>query len=694
MNPFLNYCQNFPRRAPLTPRIMKHIIPIFSLSLLLTAVCDAVSVEEDEYLLSLSLSELLDTKVSTVSRTSERLDESAGSVYVVTAETIKRRGYTSLKDVLQVIPGVNVFHRDLQYVGTFRGLAANDNEKFTLLINGQEMNGIYEPEFMNGPINLDTVERIEVVVGPSSIFRPANTLVATINVITRQRDDPSLVASAGSERKYAFSGSMGKTWHEEVKVHVSGSIEERNGFDAWGSSFSDAPMNANAGRKVTGKSMQPDHFVVVNGQYHDWSAQLTSYHKDFYELRLEPGDPDPHYVDQMRGIELKHQHEVSKNLSTLVSLSSVYKSMGRYASDETWLSLTQMDWNAEAGLTYTGFQGHLLQTGIQLVYEDNLEAIFQDEGSAVQQTFFDKDTHGLGFYIDDQYRINDQLELVAGVRFDYNSLVGGRVYPSGRAAAIYQVTDSWTSKLILNKSTRMPSPLAALNEIWGSDASDSPAWAGYSPVADKPEELVTVEWGNILYIEKTRLALNLYYQQLNNFITWGSPHSNVGDYDGWGLELSVNHEFTENISLWGNLSYVDSTFETSESFDIAANNTDGHQATDDSDRLIGAPQLTINAGIDTRLYDSVLFSTQLRYFSMQPTETTDDGGSSYEFAETNNQLYWDVSLLIEDVFRDGLDLRFSAKNLLNNRDAVGGPWLRGSYSPRGTTFEISTYLEF
>ncbi|MGJ8651181.1 MAG: TonB-dependent receptor plug domain-containing protein [Opitutaceae bacterium] len=672
---------------------MKKIISILS-SVLLLAVTHQGAAHEDEYLLSLSLGELLGTKVSTVSRTSERLDDSPGSVYVITHETIKRRGYTSLKDVLQVIPGVNVFHKDLQYVGMFRGLSANDNEKFTLLINGQEMNGIYEPEFMNGPINLDTVERIEIVVGPSSIFRPANTLVATINVITKQSDTAEVVTSVGSERKYAFSGSWGKTWEEEVKIHVSGSIEERNGFDAWGQDFSVDPLRANAGSKVTGKSAQPDHFLVVNGQYHDWSVQLTSSHKDFYELRLPPGEPEPHYIDLMRGIEIKHQHQVNKNLSTLLSLSSVYKSMGRYSSDAAWLSLTQMDWNAEAGLTYTGFKGHTLQTGIQLIYEDNMEAIFQDVGAPTQQTFYDKDTSGIGFYIDDQYKVNDKLELVAGLRVDHNTLVEKQAYPSGRAAVIYHATDHWTSKVMLNKSTRMPSPLAALNQIWGLDAPSPPVWAGSSPIADKPEELVTLEWGNIVYFEKTRVALNLYYQQLDNFITWGSPHSNVGDYDGWGIELSLNQEVTKDISFWGNVSYINSTFETSESFDLAANNTDAHQAIDDSGRLIGAPQLTINAGIDSRLSDHILFSTQVRYFTMQPTETTNDGGATFAFEETSDQFYVDASLLFEDVFRKGLDIRVSAKNLLDNRDPVGGPWLRGSYSPRGASLEISTYIEF
>ena len=123
-------------------------------------------------------------------------------------------------------------------------------------------------------------------------------------------------------------------------------------------------------------------------------------------------------------------------------------------------------------------------------------------------------------------------------------------------------------------------------------------------------------------------------------------------------------------------------------------------AIDDSKRLIGGPQLTINAGIDSRISDHILFSTQLRYFTMQPTAVKIGMTAGLKprpiinFKDTDDQLYWDASVLFEDVLRTGLDIRVSGKNLLNNRDAIGGPWLSGRYMPRGATLEIATYLEF
>jgi outer membrane cobalamin receptor len=237
----------------------------------------------------LSLEELMNTSIVTLSRREESLDLAPGSVHVITREMIQRRGYTSLRDALQVLPGFDVFMRDMGYTGNVRGLAANDNEKFTLLINGFEMNQVSEPDFLNGPINLDSVERIEVIVGPSSIFRPANTLVATVNVITRETDKLEVVVASGAERDYDLTLMNSHRFENDLKVSVAATVEKRRGFDAWDRQFSAAPMSGAEGREDAGGSVGADHFVVVQGEQGPWSGQLISYRTVFPEIRLVGG---------------------------------------------------------------------------------------------------------------------------------------------------------------------------------------------------------------------------------------------------------------------------------------------------------------------------------------------------------------------------------------------------------------------
>mgnify|MGYP005836495477 CR=1 FL=1 len=61
-----------------------------------------------ESLMELSLEELARVQTSTLSRAEESVDEAPGSVYVFTSEVIQKRGYQSLKDILQVVPGFTV----------------------------------------------------------------------------------------------------------------------------------------------------------------------------------------------------------------------------------------------------------------------------------------------------------------------------------------------------------------------------------------------------------------------------------------------------------------------------------------------------------------------------------------------------------------------------------------------------------
>ena len=68
---------------------------------------------------------------------------------------------------------------------------------------------------------------------------------------------------------------------------------------------------------------------------------------------------------------------------------------------------------------------------------------------------------------------------------------------------------------------------------------------------------------------------------------------------------------------------------------------------------------------------------------------------AYFFFETfRNKFYVDATLTWKNALNSHMDLHLSAQNLINNRSSVGGQWLRGSYSPRGTTFAVSAEMRF
>jgi outer membrane receptor for ferrienterochelin and colicin len=654
--------------------------------------------EDLHNLFSLSFEDLMDVSVTTLSRVAERQDDTPGVIHVFTREMIQRRGYSSLREVLQTIPGFAVFHRDLDYVGAVRGLTANDNEKFSLLINGIEMNQVNEPDFLNGPINLDNVERVEVVVGPSSLFMPANTLVATVNVITRQPDGVEVVLAKGNALDYGVTVMLGEDFGDRRSYSASLTLERRLGFDAWDRERSPAPMSNLEGEDLTGKADE-NYFFVATGQHGDWNAQLVSYQSRFPELQLEGYNDDrgAWYTDQMHGLNLKHEHALSSELTTIATFSAVNKQStrqldGGVAPAGLNMSVAQNDYNGELGIICTRLDTHRIQTGIQLGYEDNYNTYGELADRAVPRfTLVDEDTHSVGVYLSDTVTVNEDLTLVAGVRSDQNSLAGSRWHNGGRAAVIYRPTDIWTTKLMYNRAVRMPSPLAALNAAWGVNNPTAPDWANDWPLVDRPEKLSTVEWLNTLAVGKGRLSLVLYHQELKDYISWAGPHTNVGDFSGDGAELSAGYDICSHLGVWGNATYLDSTFDA-----FSVGGEELHVQTDTHNRLIGSPRITANAGFDWDVTRRILFSSAIRYFTKQSAKAQPgaDNEDPNSFETIDDQHYVDATLTFRDVVYDGLDFRLAGKNILDNRDYVAGAWLDGQYRPRGATFELTAYVAF
>ncbi len=142
----------------------------------------------------------MNIQVITASKHPEPLDLAPNVMYVYTKEDIHIYGFHSVMDVLTMTPGFQTFHKDLQYVAQVRGIAPNDNEKITLMVNGHSLNNLTEPDFLNGPINLDNVDKIEIIVGPGSVLYGSSTLAATINLITKIVDGAEVNLATGFSR--------------------------------------------------------------------------------------------------------------------------------------------------------------------------------------------------------------------------------------------------------------------------------------------------------------------------------------------------------------------------------------------------------------------------------------------------------------------------------------------------------------
>ena len=150
----------------------------------------------------LTLEQLSNVQVTSVSKRAERLADAASSVYVISAEDIRRSGATTLPEALRLAPNLFVARADAdQYAVTSRGFASVLANKMLVLIDGRT---VYSPLFSGvfweaQPILLEDVERIEVISGPGGTLWGSNAVNGVINVISRSSKDTqgALVAAGG-----------------------------------------------------------------------------------------------------------------------------------------------------------------------------------------------------------------------------------------------------------------------------------------------------------------------------------------------------------------------------------------------------------------------------------------------------------------------------------------------------------------
>jgi outer membrane receptor protein involved in Fe transport len=657
----------------------------------------AVGIEE---LKRMDIEDLMKVQVSTISRTGERLDLAPGSIYVYPRELIRQRGYRSLGELLQTVPGFTVFHKDQMYVVGIRGLNANDNDKMSLLINGQRVLGLHEQELLDGPINLDNVERVEVVVGPSSLFQQADTLAATVNLITHRTDGAEAAFAAGTALPYSATVMGGKHWGDERFVTVSATLERKAGYDAW----PNPSRMFLPGRNLTGREL-PSYFGVLLGQYRDWSGQLVAYRSAWPELWIDGSYPSNsgQFVEQFHSVIVRNEHRWTEGLRSVVSLEGALKGQVRSNAggpplNATSQSVKQRQYRAEAGLRFAG-GGHRVQGGAQASFDDNYDTWFTFDDLTVmpavhipRTTIVDKDTYALGFYLDDELELSSQVKLVGGVRIDHNSrLAGGQWFPAWRSAVIVEPFRSLVSKLVFYRAVRMPSPFEALNKVFGTnnpDGPQKPAFANLSPTADRPEKLTTVELQNIFYAGPLRAAGTIYHQDLKDFITWFQPHSNGGNFGGWGAEVSVQASFEPLLTIWANGAWNDSRLNLYRDLFKPAMNTpeNVHSYVNDDNRIVGSVRYTANLGVDAALLPNLRFSPALRYFTDQAAYEFRPSAVGGAFQETlRNRIYLDATLswLNLKLGPSTLDLRLSVTNILDDRRPVAVQLFADVYRPRG-----------
>jgi len=169
----------------------------------------SIAYSDQNDLLELSVEDLLNVEVISVSKKAKSLNDSPAAIFVISQDDIKRIGATSVPEALRLAPGIDVARIDAnKWAISARGFNGRFANKLLVLIDGRSIytgafSGVY---WENQDVMLEDVERIEVIRGPGATLWGANAVNGVINIITKHSSDTQggLVVAGGGTEEQAF----------------------------------------------------------------------------------------------------------------------------------------------------------------------------------------------------------------------------------------------------------------------------------------------------------------------------------------------------------------------------------------------------------------------------------------------------------------------------------------------------------
>ena len=250
--------------------------PLSIRAVAVAAEAEAQGREDDDSassLKKLSIAELLNIEVTSVSKTAESLSDAAAAVYVITRDDILRSGATSIPDMLRLAPNLQVAQITAStFAITARGFNGPAASKLLVLIDGRS---VYTP-FHSGvswdvqDVLPEDIERIEVISGPGATLWGANAVNGVINITTRN--------SGNTQGASLHLG--GGNLEQRASLQYGGRLSDQVSYRAYVDSF-----HFSHEQTATGANARDDWHNSQGGFRLDWtqSGDLLSVQGDFYQ---------------------------------------------------------------------------------------------------------------------------------------------------------------------------------------------------------------------------------------------------------------------------------------------------------------------------------------------------------------------------------------------------------------------------
>jgi iron complex outermembrane receptor protein len=553
-----------PRKKEQAGAVRRRIARAAPLTLLAFLALTAWPQLKPPDLTNLSIEDLMDLQVTSVSKTGQTLSRAASSIFVITPDAIRRSGATNIPDLLRMVPGLDVAQINANtWAVSARGFNGRFSNKLLVLLDGRS---VYTPTFGGVfwevlDLPLDNIERIEVIRGPGGSVWGANAVNGVINIISRKSSETQggfLVAGDGNvEQGFGtaqYGGKAGKSTNYRVYAKYLNqgqfpSLTGVDGADGWwvlrGGFRSDIALSST------------DTLMIQGDLYTGREGDPTSK----FVLTPAPATVNVELLVNLSGGFLQGiwNHKSSAHSNTSLQLSyDTYKRIDQLREDRKTFDLDFQH-------NFSGWTRQNLIWGLTYRYSAS-----KSDGLGTSLVPADLNAQLFSAFIQDEIVIvPDQLFLTIGAKLEHNYYTGFGAMPSGRVAWV--PTQRHTLWAAISKTERTPSEIdaairAELGEFTGPGGIPVLSTLVGNPHIGNEESTVYEMGYRTMVSQQLSIDFTAYYSNESHqktsepstpfLVTTPSPHlvlplidENLMHGETSGAEIAVNWKVTRRWNL-------------------------------------------------------------------------------------------------------------------------------------------------
>ena len=408
--------------------------------------------QSGERLTQLSLEQLGNTEVTTVSKQPVKIARTPAAIYIVTQEDIRRSGATSIPEALRLVPGVEVSRIDSNKwsVGV-RGFESRLSRSVLVLIDGRS---VYTPLFAGvywevQDTLLQDIDRIEVIRGPGGTIWGPNAVNGVINIITKSAKDTqgALVSAGGGNVDQGsvdarYGSGNGKNFN--YRIYGKGFARgpefhaDHAAFDNW--------RMAQGGFRADWESHTRDRFTLQGDLYNGDAGERVSIATYSSPFTATIGGNA-----ELSGANMLGRWERTLNEGSGIQLQAYYDRTNRREAN-LGENRDTFDIDFLHHLTLPGRQGFLWGVGARVSPAALIPAV-PTLVFAPHRT----DQMYSAFLEDEIAIVNDQLWVTIGSKFLHNNYTGLEIQPSARL--LWNPNPRYTLWTAVTRAVRTPSRL-------------------------------------------------------------------------------------------------------------------------------------------------------------------------------------------------------------------------------------------